>query len=244
MHICWMKTPNPQNSSQELHKFLLWVSITLTIFCGCFCDSINCSLLSTACYEHTYKMPTKLCGGRGTPGMDQNIQINLFTYLLNSSHLNAVLTEKWKTNTYKKAGLSRKLFSWQISFASCAKILIFLMIHSAGTQYSLLHPSLHNYIWYTEIIGYESYFSTHDLICGASVTSFVPKCLYTHSILLSFCSSLNFWRHASNCVSAVPCNWTKDGVWAFICDHLKFLKQLLRLQENNPSMRLYFWCTS
>jgi len=56
-------------------------------------------------------MPTKLLGGNN-PRMNWNIQINLFTYFLNCSLLNAVLTEKeWKIKTYEKAGLSRKLFS-------------------------------------------------------------------------------------------------------------------------------------
>lgn len=41
--------------------------------------------------------------------MEQNIQS---TYFLNSSHLNAVLTEEeWKINTSEKPWLSRKLFS-------------------------------------------------------------------------------------------------------------------------------------
>lgn len=43
--------------------------------------------------------------------MDQNIQIYLFTYLVNSSHLNTVLTEEWKINIYENTGISTKLFS-------------------------------------------------------------------------------------------------------------------------------------
>lgn len=66
------------------------------------------------------------------------------------------------------------------------------MIHSARTRYRLLHPSLHNDIWYTEVIGCESYFSTHDLIIGASVTCFVSKCLYSHfTFILLFLESFD-----------------------------------------------------
>lgn len=37
--------------------------------------------------------------------MDHNIQMYLFTYLVNSSHLNTVLTEKGKINIYENTGL-------------------------------------------------------------------------------------------------------------------------------------------
>lgn len=33
MHICWMKTLNPQNSSQELHKYVVVSVIQLIVHC-------------------------------------------------------------------------------------------------------------------------------------------------------------------------------------------------------------------
>lgn len=168
--------------------------------------------------------------------MDQNIQIYLFTYLVNSSHLNIVLTEEWKININGNTGLSTKLFSWEISFVSCARVLILLMIYSARTQRRLLHPSLHCNIWYMTVIGHESYLRTHDLIIGAPATSFVSKCFYTHHVLLSSCIPWIFWCHGSDCVKAVSHNWAKADIWVFLCDHLKYLQQLLREQENNFSI--------
>lgn len=116
-------------------------------------------LIVNCCQQPVMKVLMKrpLNCGRWNPHMDQNIQIYLFTYLVNSSHLNTVLTEEWKINIYENTGISTKLFSWEISFVSRAEVLIFWMIYSARTQCRFLNPSLHSDIWYMKIIGCESY---------------------------------------------------------------------------------------
>lgn len=64
-------------------------------------------LIVNSCQQPVMNMLIKrlLNWGRWNPHMDHNIQMYLFTYLVNSSHLNTVLTEKGKINIYENTGL-------------------------------------------------------------------------------------------------------------------------------------------
>lgn len=221
-----MKILDPQNSSQEIHKSFLfeWVSHWAS-----FVAISVVQLIVNCCQQPVMKVLIKrlLNWGRWNPHMDQNIQIYLFTYLVNSSHLNTVLTEEWRINIYENTGLSTKLFSWEISFVSRAEVQILLMIYSARTQCRLLHPSLYSDIWYMKIIDYDSYLGP---IFYLLVLLWLPLSLSVFRLTTFNFPAFPwiFWCHASDCVSAVSHNWAKDGIWVFLCDYLNYLQQLLR----------------